>query len=1258
MDRDNDGIYSEDVRSHIIEIAQRLWSGHAAVMVGAGFSRNADKALPASIEFPTWNQLADQFYRKLHGCLPDPGASRYLSPLKLADEVQAAYGRPTLDQMIRVAIPDKEHDPSDIHELLLELPWVDVFTVNYDTLLERACSKVTSRRYDIVVSKEDLVYSTKPRIVKLHGSFPSTRPLTITEEDYRRYPRENSPFVNTVQQSLLENTLCLIGFSGDDPNFLHWIGWVRDNLGKENSPKIYLIGLLSLSVGQRELLEQRNVVPLDLSNSNGIDGGHRSALQTFLQALSNRRPTNPITWRIDLGITTEESKSPTELIRTWKEQRERYPNWVVAPDEARASVLRALQIDGFGDASLRAAKEMMPPTDLMLLYEINWRLERALHPIPDNLIPHYERIIEKYGDSWRSLSGEDPGLENTFRAPNISDALVGMRCRDLSLALLRFYREEGVPDKWKALDARIVAMAEFMSSEQFSRWQHERCLQSLFTFELSELKARVEAWPDNPSLPFWTAKRAGLMAEMGNVVEAHSMLQRALAAIRAKQQLLPVVDDLTWVSQEGHVMALLHQVEAAVSLVRGHISADSWKTFSQRWDDLRAYLCDTSTDLKLFALQLNAPQVPRQEVTRTKGFDIGRETVTYHSSRGFEDTLPGFMFLRYCEDVGMPFALGGLNIVAEQAINAAKLIAPLSPAWAVVSALRSGRKEFADVFFGRDALAKLRTCDVDTFANQYLRLLHGKTANLAIDTCGHPKSLDERLAVMVPEILSRLCTKCGPNVRDMIYSTLHELYKYPCIPFGDGVSNLTKRFVLTMGQQETRARIPDLISFPFPSEGLPWVRDHYYIDPFAVLMHDPYVQANHARIPPEAIARLIDLLRGNVPNERQRACLRLAWLSQEGCLSDAEKMAFGEALWSQTTADGFPAHAPFWKHAFLHLPSQDKTGVRERLKAYILNWKSETIDSQAVAPASVATSGKRPVQITRGNIEWVHVILGATARGRNEDNIDWTEEEAQKLLQTLVVWWNNDKERMHEPAASGFMGDSIAEEFRSRYNWLITILAQIICPRIRGDIAPLIVDQISELIRDLEVHGLHVFRLRAASLHLRTEDYESLMSDLAAALHANVDGKIQNACWAIKDLLQNNEYITCPEVKMLLKLLCLGIQWRRPPMLLVALPIVSQVIHRTPEVYDSEIEQMILSGLNSLIHETDAQTTEPIWELADRLLYREHAAELASTLGAVYRSKGRHLPKALEGWREVCMNPDEFAEVRNCWREPQTTEGD
>ncbi len=66
------------------------------------------------------------------------------------------------------------------------------------------------------------------------------------------------------------SVFCLLGFSGDDPNFLHWSGWVRDNLGSA-APKIYLAGWLGLSLHRRRMLETRNVIPIDLAQHPKAD---------------------------------------------------------------------------------------------------------------------------------------------------------------------------------------------------------------------------------------------------------------------------------------------------------------------------------------------------------------------------------------------------------------------------------------------------------------------------------------------------------------------------------------------------------------------------------------------------------------------------------------------------------------------------------------------------------------------------------------------------------------------------------------------------------------------------------------------------------------------------------------------------------------------------------------------------------------------------------------------------------------------------
>lgn len=219
------------VDAYIQEIAERLAQRHAAVMVGSGFSKNAIDS------FPNWNELGTLFFEELNSGKKPNEDDHFLNPLKLASEFEALFNKNKLNNFIKTCIPDKQFSPSQLHVDLLNLPWVDVFTTNYDTLLERASKQVINRRFDIVTQEKQLPFSQSPRIIKLHGCFDNSTELIITEDDYRDYPKKYATFVNTVQQSLIENTLCLIGFSGDDPNFLNWISWILFNLGKEAAPK-------------------------------------------------------------------------------------------------------------------------------------------------------------------------------------------------------------------------------------------------------------------------------------------------------------------------------------------------------------------------------------------------------------------------------------------------------------------------------------------------------------------------------------------------------------------------------------------------------------------------------------------------------------------------------------------------------------------------------------------------------------------------------------------------------------------------------------------------------------------------------------------------------------------------------------------------------------------------------------------------------------------------------------------------------------
>lgn len=292
---------------HYQQLANDLWQwprARTAIMVGAGFSLNAVPKPGVESTFPQWKDLARAMFDQLHPFIPGHSdvveldrqfnGSNYL---RLASEYEAEFGECRLNQLIQAQVPDSRYLPGSLHYKLMELPWADVFTTNYDTLLERVY--IPGRVYSPVIDPAQLTTAVAPRIIKLHGSFSPNTKLIITEEHFRCYPKDFAPFVNTVQQSLLENSFVLVGFSGDDPNFLAWIGWVRDELGDKHAP-IYLVGPLGLGNAQRLLLDRRGVKPIDLqpvfTGLKPPQGIHAASLEWFLDSLAAARPPRPENW--------------------------------------------------------------------------------------------------------------------------------------------------------------------------------------------------------------------------------------------------------------------------------------------------------------------------------------------------------------------------------------------------------------------------------------------------------------------------------------------------------------------------------------------------------------------------------------------------------------------------------------------------------------------------------------------------------------------------------------------------------------------------------------------------------------------------------------------------------------------------------------------------------------------------------------------------------------------------------------------------
>ena len=1242
-----------DLNPYLNEIAERLFSGHAAVMIGSGFSRNAQPRGGSSPQFPDWSGLGDLFYEKLHHKRPDAEA-KYLSVPTLANEVEAALGRPALDRILSSAIPDQDHEPAALHVALLNLPWSDVFTTNYDTLLERACRSVASQKYDIVVNQHDLVNSERPRIVKLHGSLSPACRLIVTDEDYRRYPEDHAPFVNTVRQALLENTLCLIGFSGDDTNFLQWIGWIGDNLGRRDAPKMYLVGVHRLSDSQKKLLDERNIVCVDLSRftDNGLDD-HSKALQLLFDYLdSRRRDYNRLRWPHDDHDQTKEkdeaiSSQISTLVPTWRDQRRSYPGWVIVPDNRR---LTLWSFTREWIRELPAPNSFPDSLALEFAFELIWRMEKCLCPIFDNQIEFLELTLNRH----LPLAAADGPIDPSSSGPqdtkgrSLRQSEVREMCHHLLLAVLRYYREEGLQEKWNGTCEKIEGLVTTMSPEHRARFHYERALAALFVPDPQAVKKKIEEWPVDDSLPFWEAKRAGLLAEIGQLRDAARILESSLAAIRTRSNLNPVTTDYSLASQESIVMLLLRSVQLASVFPAGELSKyeETAKDFTDRWHSLRQFGCDPWGEIEVFELTLDRPPQHKQNATQEPTFDIGRVTQTRSFGNEDKETLTAYRFLRFCEEAGIPFRMPGCTIATKTAAGALSRVAPQSPYWAMATLIRLNDATAVERLFDRASVARMDTASVDGLANRYLRSLDLALADIQAGTHFWDKNLGILLAKVVPEILSRLCCKCSPIMKNRLLDFLIAFYLSDRRGYYQGIRHLTERLLEALSAHQRIDAIPRLLSLPILAD-LNNLEELEYKNPFLFLKIEKDSLSNKIDVDEGDLDRFIKSASSANPKARRWAVLTLGKLHDWALLGQWTDQ-FADALWDRLDDAGMPSDTNYFRFGLLKLPHPTRHDPVSIFKMWVLN-----------APLPVQ-AGRKSIRVEVGGGHTpCNEIVGASG------TVTWSSEEADTIVHRLIQWWDADKKYIkdvHDPDRIG----SITEALKQRFSVLVDALVAVISPSFNPIDGSDTRDALERVARELPVHGLPALRLESAYVHMVPERRSELLQRIEDAIASSTEETVIDglrAVWAMAERID-----TAAETRAKSDLLrVLGVtsqvlRWRREQGLPLAINTIAGITKMHPWTFAADIERSVLEGLHHLIEETAIHPPSGLHRHADdgrgvatKLMVRRAAAGLAYTLSSHYQQCGAPAPAVIGEWAAICRSDDEFADVRNQWMAPDPT---
>lgn len=1074
---------------HVDALARALWTqrefGRAAVLVGAGMSRNALPRQPGQPPMPLWREVTDALIDRLYP--PGSGSERrrkYLQATaagisvsaRLADEYAVAFGRHELDALLRELVPDAEYAPGPIHEQLLRLPWADVLTTNWDTLLERAGQSVNGRRYTAVRRPEEIPTSARPRIVKLHGSFPSNGPFILTEEDFRTYPARHAPFVNLVRQAVLENALCLIGFSGDDPNFLAWSGWVRDELA-EYAPRIYLCGVLGLTPPERALLSQRGVIPIDLSSVFPVNkfpdtaARHARALEWFLLRLASARPYDPLRWPDPPSASSPEvpersgNRAPKReprylsdaqkdasaesdpfvpILAIWIHNRASYPGWLVAPASVREDV--------FGNTEhlivglLARLPSLTPDRSLPLLSELAWRLDLCLIPLASDLARAMETAVTAVNPFPDVITDLPDGAASPLTELGKALDWDALRSRWVGLAfeLLRWYREERLDEPFAQWSERIGRL-EGLTSDDRARWCYERCLYALGRMDDAAVRTALEQWPDDCRDPAWLVRKGGVTAEIGEVRDGLRLVTMALGRLRQGSTDSP--SQLDSLSREGWAMRLVSGLgsDADVDRTRG----SDWVDPQERYAQLRRFDCDPWELTAWFGPRLSGPPPRRQPSDLVRaGFEpgTGTRTVSLGGSDFEKRLLPMYQYSRLLEVAGLPPATPGVSFSTEQYATLAFWFTEADPVRTQSAVFRRLDKKMVEEYLTRARVAALETAHVREWISMTMRVVGEVAPSLGVThwpTSTRERRARDRLNGAL-EILSRLALRATETECGLQWELLEQLYQTPVVRILHAEQVLrqwTRSLVSATPDSTLATKFIDLLDLPMAGEPpFPVLNEHFWPDPILYFCDRPIVSTDG--LPGaslrQAVQKALTAMRAEAFPLRRAGLLRMYTFRQLDLLTADEARSASATFWETIQDDPDKAFVAYGLAALriaLHFMTASEELRIRRVKAHILGWKPGPVVGGMVNPDEMLT------------------LTLETCKSQHPPSrvpkFHWDSADVKKLFDTLRDWWNSlGSKALAAPVRGGFgsLDHHVLSQFLSS---LIDVLRHLLLPTAR-----------------------------------------------------------------------------------------------------------------------------------------------------------------------------------------------------------------
>jgi len=348
-------------------------------------------------------------------------------------------------------------------------------------------------------------------------------------------------------------------------------------------------------------------------------------------------------------------------------------------------------------------------------------------------------------------------------------------------------------------------------------------------------------------------------------------------------------------------------------------------------------------------------------------------------------------------------------------------------------------------------------------------------------------------------------------------------------------------------------------------------------------------------------------------------------------IKDTEQLA--ETLWSKTDENtGFPKDTNIYNFAFINFPHPLNIIPEQLLKTYI---------STSIFPIQ-ANKKEKGISMTGGDIHLFHEISGTS---NSNINYTWSKNDISLLIKKAVEWWDADKKYLKEKDTPGIFG-SIPDEFKARFQNLVSLFSNIFFPN-HQLIEESEKKELQRILDEFEKFGILNIEAKASCFHLLPHTQNEIYTSIYENLFSKSNKKVIDALEGFKKLLE----ASAENVDDLLQIISEQVRSRSETGLVSFIKVITLVVQEYPKLINDKILSDLKIGLTNLISETVILPQDTYENIANKISYKKEASYLTVALKSYFNSKKEKTPDYVEEWKKLCLDKNEFSEIRRIWED-------